>query len=137
MSESRNNTFDVGAFLASAGLGRRIVHLKAKQVFFSQGNPADSIFYLQKGRAKLTVVSNNGKEATITLLSARDFAGEESLAAVVGLHMATATALTACTALRSYRPACGLRVLFAQINYSKDLPGLASRRAPYSPGNLP
>jgi CRP/FNR family cyclic AMP-dependent transcriptional regulator len=117
MSEPRNNTFDAGAFLASAGLGRRIVHLKAKQVFFSQGNPADSIFYLQKGRAKLTVVSNNGKEATITLLSASDFVGEESLAAVVGLHMATATALTACTALRIEREEM-IRVMHEEHSFS-------------------
>ncbi len=69
--------FDAAAFLASAGLGRRIVQLAPKQTFFSQGDPADSVFYLQKGRAKLTVVSQAGKEATITLLSAGDFVGEE------------------------------------------------------------
>ncbi|MGB6869116.1 MAG: cyclic nucleotide-binding domain-containing protein, partial [Acidobacteriaceae bacterium] len=59
--------FNPEAFLASAGLGRKIVLLKPKQTFFAQGTPADSIFYLQKGRAKLTVVSKTGKEATITL----------------------------------------------------------------------
>jgi hypothetical protein len=58
-------TFDLAAFLATAGVGRRIVHLKPNQVFFSQGDSADSIFYLQTGRAKLTVVSHDGKEATI------------------------------------------------------------------------
>jgi CRP/FNR family cyclic AMP-dependent transcriptional regulator len=95
--------FDAAAFLASAGLGRRIVQIKPKQPFFSQGDPADSIFYLQKGRARLTVVSKSGKEATITLLSAGDFVGEESLATVAGRHMATATAITACTALQIER----------------------------------
>ncbi len=90
MIEPARTNFDVAAFLASAGLGRKIVQLKPKQVFFSQGNPADSVFYLQKGRAKLTVVSKAGKEATITLLSADDFIGEESIAAIVGLRMATA-----------------------------------------------
>lgn len=74
--------------------------MEPKQVFFSQGDPADSVFYLQKGRAKVTVVSHAGKEATITLLSAGDFVGEESLAAVSGLRLVTATALTACTALK-------------------------------------
>ena len=69
--------FDADAFLASAGLGRRIVQLAPKQTFFSQGDPADSVFYLQKGRAKITVVSQAGKEATITLLAAGDFVGEE------------------------------------------------------------
>jgi CRP-like cAMP-binding protein len=96
-------TFDLAAFLAMAGVGRRIVQLKPKQAFFSQGNSADSIFYLQTGRAKLTVVSQDGKEATITLLAAREFIGEESLASVGGLHMATATAITACTALEIKR----------------------------------
>jgi len=95
--------FDAAAFLAEAGLGRRIVRLKPKQPFFSQGNSADSIFYLQSGRAKLTVVSKNGKEATITLFAAGDFVGEESLAAVSGLRLATATAITACTALKIER----------------------------------
>ena len=95
--------FDVEAFLASAGLGRKIVQMQAKQVFFSQGDPADSIFYLQEGRAKLTVVSTGGKEATVTLLSAGDFVGEESLAAVAGLRLASATAITNCTALRIER----------------------------------
>jgi CRP/FNR family transcriptional regulator, cyclic AMP receptor protein len=95
--------FDAAAFLAEAGLGRRIVRLKPKQAFFSQGGPADSIFYLQSGRAKLTVVSKNGKEATITLFDTGDFVGEESLAAVSGLRLATATAITACTALKIER----------------------------------
>jgi len=95
--------FDAAAFLAKAGLGRKIVRLKPKQAFFSQGGPADSIFYLQNGRAKLTIVSKNGKEATITLFAAGDFVGEESLAAVSGLRLATATAITACTALKIER----------------------------------
>jgi CRP/FNR family transcriptional regulator, cyclic AMP receptor protein len=92
--------FDAEAFLATPGLGRNIVNLQAKQAFFSQGDPANSIFYLQEGRAKLTVVSRSGKEATITLLSAGDFVGEESIAAVAGLRLATATAITSCAALR-------------------------------------
>jgi CRP/FNR family cyclic AMP-dependent transcriptional regulator len=96
-------TFDAATFLANAGLGRKIVQLKPKSAFFSQGNAADAVFYLQKGRAKLTVVSKAGKEATITLLSAGDFIGEEAIAAVAGLHMATATAITACTALKIER----------------------------------
>jgi CRP/FNR family transcriptional regulator, cyclic AMP receptor protein len=95
-----NTTFDSASFLANAGLGRTIVDLKPKQTFFCQGDPADSVYYLQKGRARVTVVSQNGKEATITLLSASDFVGEESLATVVGVHMATATAVNTCTALK-------------------------------------
>src|SRR5664279_5183105 len=67
--EVRSMTFDLATFLATAGVARRIVQLNPKQVFFSQGSSADSIFYLQTGRAKLTVVSHDGKEATIALLS--------------------------------------------------------------------
>ncbi len=103
MTESKHVQFDPAVFLANAGLGRRIVQLKPKQAFFSQGNPADSVFYLRKGRAKLTVVSKNGKEATITLLSDGEFVGEESIAGMAGLRLATATAITACTALKIER----------------------------------
>jgi len=95
--------FDVQAFLTSAGLGRRNVQLSPKQVFFAQGDPADSVFYLQKGHAKVTIVSTAGKEATITLLSDGDFVGEGALAAIPGLRLATATALSACTALKIQR----------------------------------
>jgi CRP-like cAMP-binding protein len=100
MINKEKAAFSVAEFLAKAGLGREIVQLKPKHVFFSQGAVADSIFYLQKGRAKLTVVSRKGKEATITLLGAGDFVGEDSLAGAGGLRMATATSITACTALR-------------------------------------
>jgi CRP/FNR family cyclic AMP-dependent transcriptional regulator len=103
MIESTKIPFDVETFLATAGLGRRIVRVQAKHAFFSQGDPADSIFYLQDGRARLTVVSAGGKEATLTLLAAGDFVGEESMAAVIGLRLATATAITQCTALRIER----------------------------------
>ena len=92
--------FDCTAFLANAGLGRKIVGLAPKEAFFSQGDPADSVFYLQEGRAKLTIVSPHGKEATITLFSAGDFVGEESLVSIPGLRLATASAVTACRALR-------------------------------------
>jgi CRP/FNR family cyclic AMP-dependent transcriptional regulator len=103
-------TFDPSDFLSHAGLGRRVVHFKAKSVFFSQGNSADSIFFLQKGRARLTVVSSAGKEATITLLALGDFVGEESIAGVLGLRLATATAITACTALKIERKAMILAI---------------------------
>ncbi|MGD0802015.1 MAG: Crp/Fnr family transcriptional regulator [Terracidiphilus sp.] len=95
--------FDPAVFLAQAGLGRKIVQLKPKQAFFTQGDPADCVFYLQSGRAKLTVISKEGKEATIALLGAGDFVGEESLAAMPGLRMATATAIAPCTALKIER----------------------------------
>ena len=103
MPKLEHRRFDSATFLASAGLGRTIVEFRPKQTFFSQGDAADSVYYLQKGRARLTVVSQAGKEATITLLSATDFVGEESLAAIMGLHLATATAVNSCTALKISR----------------------------------
>jgi CRP/FNR family transcriptional regulator, cyclic AMP receptor protein len=117
MAESKSSTFDAAEFLKSAGLGRRIVHLKPRDVFFAQGTPADSVFYLQTGRAKLTVVSKVGKEATITFLSAGDFVGEESIAGVVGLRMAAATAVTSCSALKIEREEM-IRVLHEQHAFS-------------------
>jgi len=109
--------FDPAAFLASAGLGRRIVELKEKENFFSQGDAEDSVFYLQHGRAKLTVVSQAGKEATITLLAAGDFVGEGALATVPGLRMSTATALKSCTALKITREEM-IRVLHEEHEFS-------------------
>ena len=86
MVELENTGFDIAALLASAGLGRRIIQFAPKDAFFSQGDPADSVFYLQKGRARVTVVSAAEKEATIRLLSAGEFVGEGALAAVAGLR---------------------------------------------------
>jgi CRP/FNR family cyclic AMP-dependent transcriptional regulator len=103
MTNTPMESFDPADFLTLAGLGRRIVQLKPKEIFFSQGNRADSIFYLQRGRAKLTVVSANGKEATITILGVGDFVGEESLASLGEFRMATATAITACTSMKIER----------------------------------
>jgi CRP/FNR family cyclic AMP-dependent transcriptional regulator len=103
MTPPKQPNFDAEAFLSSAGLGRTIVQFKAQGVFFAQGSEADAIFYLLKGRAKLTVVSAAGKEATLTLLVPGDFIGEESIAGAMGRRMATATAITACTALKIER----------------------------------
>jgi len=103
MNEQGTPSFDVNAYLSSDGKGRSLIRLKANGLFFSQGDPADSIFYLHKGRAKLTVVSPGGKEATIMLATVGDFLGEESVAGAPGLRLATATAITACTALRISR----------------------------------
>jgi CRP-like cAMP-binding protein len=111
-------TFDLAAFLATAGVGRRIIQLKPKEAFFSQGSSADSIFYLQTGRAKLTVVSHDGKEATIALLPAGEFVGDESLASVGAVHMATASAITACTALKIERQEM-IRVMHEEHSFSE------------------
>jgi|ERR1035437_8894144 CRP-like cAMP-binding protein len=110
--------FDLASFLKEAGVGRRVVQLQPKQVFFSQGSAADSIFYLRTGRAKLTIVSNDGREATIALLSAGEFIGEESLASVGGPHLATASAITACTALSIERTEM-IRVMHEEHSFSE------------------
>ena len=117
MKELIQTRFDPAVFLAQAGLGRRVVQIKPKQAFFSQGDPADCIFYLQSGRAKLTVISKEGKEATIALLSVGDFVGEESMAGTPGLRMATATAIAPCTALKIERAEM-IRVMHEEHTFS-------------------
>ena len=117
MSDTRSDGFNPATFLANAGLGRRIVLIKPKETFFVQGSPSDCVFYLQSGRAKLTVVSKSGKEATITLLNSGEFIGEEAITSIVGLRMATATAITACTALKIERDEM-VRVLHEEHAFS-------------------
>jgi len=117
MEHLPSTSFDPEAFLSSAGVGRHLLQLKANQCFFSQGSVSDSIFYIRKGRARLTIVSAAGKEATITLLSAGDFIGEECLAALGGPRLATATTITACTALRIERKEM-VRVLHEEHAFS-------------------
>ncbi len=86
--------------LTKAGLGRKTVQVKPRRWFFRQGDVADCVYFLESGRAKLTVVSNQGKEATIALLTAGDFVGEESIASAAGLRMASATAISNCIAMK-------------------------------------
>jgi CRP-like cAMP-binding protein len=117
MVEFDKPSFDAAAFLMSAGLGRRIIRLEPRQTFFVQGDPADSVFYLQEGRAKITVVSQAGKEATIALLSGGDFVGEGALAAIPGLRLSTATAITACTAHKITREEM-IRVMHEEHDFS-------------------
>ena len=96
-------TFDCASFLANAGLVNKIVELEPNDTFFSQGDPANTVFYLRSGRAKLTVVSQAGKEATITLLSEGNFVGEGALASIPGLRLSTASAVSSCVALKITR----------------------------------
>jgi CRP/FNR family cyclic AMP-dependent transcriptional regulator len=109
--------FDVAAFLASAGVRYRTVQLRTKDVFFLQGSTCESIYYIEKGRVRLTVVSEAGKEATITHLSEGDFVGEECVAGVLGTRLATATAATTCTALRIERKEM-IRALHEEHSFS-------------------
>jgi len=95
--------FDPEAFLERVGVGRTLIELKKNQVLFSQGDPADAVFYIQKGSLKLTVVSQRGKEATVALLEAGNFVGEACVAAAERIRTLTATALTKCTLMRIKR----------------------------------
>jgi CRP-like cAMP-binding protein len=118
MIEPEKPEFNAATFLASAGLGRRIIQLAPKEAFYSQGDPADAVFYIQQGRATVTVVSAAGKEATISLASAGEFVGEAALAAVPGLRLSTATAITACTALKITRGEM-VRVMHEERDFSE------------------
>jgi CRP/FNR family cyclic AMP-dependent transcriptional regulator len=102
MSVKKQREFDPNTFLATIGKGRKIVPFEKKQTVFAQGDAADAVFYVQSGKVKLTVVSNNGKEATIGILGERDFFGEGCLAGQP-LRMAAATAMTDCELLRIER----------------------------------
>ena len=95
--------FNPNAFLAQAGLGRAIVDLKKKETIFSQGDPADAVFYIQRGKIRLSIISSGGKEATIALLGAGDFLGEECIASSQPLRMATAEAITDSAVLKIER----------------------------------
>jgi len=103
VNEAIESGFDITAFLAKPGLGRRVIEVEPRQAFFTQGDPADCVFYLQSGRARLTVVSSTGKEATIAIIEAGEFLGEQSLAAIPGLRLCTATAVNTSTVLRISR----------------------------------
>ena len=91
--------FDPNSFLATIGKGRNSALFLAKQGIFAQGDPADAVFYLQKGKVKLTVVSKAGKEATIGILGEGDFFGEGSLAGQF-VRMSSATTMTDCAVMR-------------------------------------
>src|SRR5580692_10668533 len=96
---TKNRDFDPNAFLATIGEGRKILAVAKKQVIFTQGDAADSVFYLQKGRVRLTVVSKTGKEATIGLLTEGSFFGEGALAGQLQ-RMGSAAAISECELLR-------------------------------------
>jgi|SRR5271170_122620 len=94
-----NRDFDPSKFLATIGEGRKVVVLAKKQTIFMQGDAADAVFYIQKGKVQLTVVSKVGKEATLGILSEGEFFGEGGLAGQ-SFRMGSATAVTDCELLR-------------------------------------
>jgi CRP-like cAMP-binding protein len=98
-STPREREFDPKEFLATIGQGRKVVVFPKKQTVFTQGDAADSVFYIQQGKVKLTVVSKVGKEATLGILGEGDFFGEGGLAGQA-LRMGSATTMTDCEFLR-------------------------------------
>jgi CRP-like cAMP-binding protein len=95
----KTREFDPNTFLATIGEGRKLVSVPKKQTIFAQGDEADSVFYIQKGKVRLTVVSKTGKEATIAIVGEGNFFAEGSLAGQVR-RMGSAAAMTPCELLR-------------------------------------
>jgi CRP-like cAMP-binding protein len=92
-------SFDPKTFLARADVGRSISQYRINQVIFSQGDPADSVFYIHNGKVKLTVISEQGKKAVIAILGTNQFFGEGCLAGQP-LRMGAAIAMTECKITR-------------------------------------
>ena len=94
MARKKPRAFDVEAFLDSSGVSRKVVEFRPKDVVFAQGDPSDSVMYIQQGSVKISVLSEAGKEAVIAMLGPGEFFGEGALAAQP-VRMATATAMGA------------------------------------------
>ena len=109
--------FDPAAFLAKVGEGRSLVDYQKDKIVFAQGDSADAVFYLRKGKVKLTVVSSHGKEAVVAILDQDAFFGEGCLIAQP-LRMATATTLTPCSILRLEKTAM-VHVLHAEPAFAE------------------
>ncbi len=95
-----DTVFDPESFLARAGVGKQIFDLKKNETAYAQGDAADAIFYVQKGQLRVTVTSADGKEATIALVGAKEFLGEDCMVLAHPLRLATATAMTGCALLK-------------------------------------
>ena len=117
LKPKEESPFDPKLFLAKVGKGRTIAEYRKNKKVFSQGDPADAIFYIQNGKVKLTVVSKQGKEADIGILGTADFFGEGCLAGQP-LRMATATAISACVIVRLEKRST-LRVLHDEPTFSE------------------
>jgi CRP/FNR family cyclic AMP-dependent transcriptional regulator len=109
--------FDPKFFLAKVGDGRTLAEYRKSQAVFAQSDAANAIFYIQKGKVKLTVVSDNGKEAVIAILGPGDFLGEGCLAGRP-LYLGTATAMSECSILRLEKSSM-IRLLHEQPTFSE------------------
>jgi CRP-like cAMP-binding protein len=98
--DDARNAFNAETFLATAGVGRTLLNPKKDEALFVQGDPADTIFYIQSGQVKLTVVAASGKEATLALLGAGEFVGESCVTGGHPIRLTTARAMSDCVILR-------------------------------------
>ena len=121
MTPKLKQPFEPMPYLAKAWVGRTIANYSKNQVVFAQGDRADAIFYIQKGKVKLTVVSNAGKEAVIAILGPGDFLGEGCLAGRP-VCLATATAMVDCSIVRLEKPAT-IRLLHEEPAFSEMFVG--------------
>src|SRR6202140_498300 len=96
---AKKRKFDTKIFLSTIECGRKVAVVRKKQTIFAQGDSSDAVFYIQKGKVKLTVVSKIGKEATIGILNDGDFFGEGCLTGQP-LRLGSATAMTDCSVMR-------------------------------------
>src|SRR5450631_4051950 len=112
----KKNAFDAQLFLDSVGASRKVEEFRKKQAIFSQGEPADSVMYVQKGSVKLTVVNESGKEAVVAIFGSGDFFGEGGMAGQP-LRMGTATAIVPTTVLIIEKDEM-TRVLHAEHEFS-------------------
>ncbi len=112
-----NSSFDPKSFLAKIGEGRRIGKYRKGQIVFSQGAPADAVFFIQKGKAKVTVVSEHGKEAVVAIYGTDEFFGEACLAGQV-LRIATVKTMTESVIMRLDKAAI-VRVMHQEPAFSE------------------
>jgi CRP/FNR family transcriptional regulator, cyclic AMP receptor protein len=117
MAKKTKPTFDPKVFLATVNGGRTISKYRKDQIIFSQGNPADAVFYIQKGKVKITVVSEQGKEAVVAILGPDEFCGEGCLTGQPR-RMATAVAMTECEIMRLEKAAM-VRVIHKEPAFSE------------------
>ncbi len=119
--------FDPSAFLAVAGSGTTVVRHPKNDIIFAQGDAADAVFYIQKGRVKITVVSAQGKEAVVAVLGHDEFCGEGCMGGQ-DRRMSSATAMTECSIMRLEKAAI-LRVLHEEPAFSEIFVGHLLARA--------
>jgi CRP/FNR family cyclic AMP-dependent transcriptional regulator len=117
MAIKQRPSFDPKSFLAKVGEGRSIGNYRKDQIVFSQGDPADSVFFIQKGKVKVTVVSEQGKEAVVAILGANDFFGEACLVGQAR-RIATAAAMADSVIVRLKKAAI-IRVIHTERAFSE------------------